>query len=62
MLSSVVLYTNWFWLSCSTFFFSFPVISQSIPEVPPKPGELQTELLGYKLRAEAAALQQKVDS
>ncbi|XP_056907372.1 ubiquinol-cytochrome-c reductase complex assembly factor 6 [Takifugu flavidus] len=34
----------------------------SIPEVPPKPGELQTELLGYKLRAEAAALQQKVDS
>lgn len=32
---------------------------QSIPEVPPKPGELQTELLGYKVREEAtAALQQ----
>ncbi|KAF0040422.1 hypothetical protein F2P81_006320 [Scophthalmus maximus] len=31
----------------------------SIPEVPPKPGELQTELLGYKVREEAtAALQQ----
>lgn len=63
VLSSVVLYTHWFWLSCcSTFFFSFPVICQSIPEVPPKPGELRTELLGYKLRAEATALQQKVDS
>lgn len=36
---------------------------QSIPEVPPKPGELQTELLGHKLREEAAAQQgqQKVD-
>ncbi|XP_061677923.1 ubiquinol-cytochrome-c reductase complex assembly factor 6 [Syngnathoides biaculeatus] len=29
----------------------------SIPELPPKPGELQTELLGFKLR-EAAAQQQ----
>ncbi|KAK9516337.1 hypothetical protein VZT92_024274 [Zoarces viviparus] len=31
----------------------------SIPEVPPKPGDLKTELLGYKVREEAtAALQQ----
>ncbi|XP_026221605.1 uncharacterized protein C12orf73 homolog [Anabas testudineus] len=31
----------------------------SIPEIPPKPGELHTELQGYKLRKEAsAALQQ----
>ncbi|XP_077373234.1 ubiquinol-cytochrome-c reductase complex assembly factor 6 [Festucalex cinctus] len=30
----------------------------SIPEVPPKPGELQTELLGFKLR-QAAAQQQE---
>ncbi|XP_035520852.1 uncharacterized protein C12orf73 homolog [Morone saxatilis] len=31
----------------------------SIPETPPKPGELQTELLGYKAKEEAlAALQQ----
>ncbi|XP_026167906.1 uncharacterized protein LOC113133355 isoform X1 [Mastacembelus armatus] len=31
----------------------------SIPEIPPKPGELQTELQGYKVREEAvAALQQ----
>ncbi|XP_061138590.1 ubiquinol-cytochrome-c reductase complex assembly factor 6 [Syngnathus typhle] len=29
----------------------------SIPEVPPKPGELKTELLGFKVR-EAAAQQQ----
>ncbi|XP_077425288.1 ubiquinol-cytochrome-c reductase complex assembly factor 6 [Vanacampus margaritifer] len=29
----------------------------SIPEVPPKPGELQTELLGFKLR-EVVAQQQ----
>ncbi|KAA8590319.1 ubiquinol-cytochrome-c reductase complex assembly factor 6 [Etheostoma spectabile] len=27
----------------------------SIPEIPPKPGELQTDLLGYKVREEAAA-------
>ncbi|XP_073328407.1 ubiquinol-cytochrome-c reductase complex assembly factor 6 [Pagrus major] len=40
----------------------------SIPEIPPKPGELQTELRGYKVREEAAAValeqlkaQQKVD-
>ncbi|XP_029378808.1 ubiquinol-cytochrome-c reductase complex assembly factor 6 [Echeneis naucrates] len=39
----------------------------SIPEIPPKPGELQTELQGYKIREEAAAAfkqfkaQQKVD-
>lgn len=39
------------------------VICQSIPDVPPKPGELRTELLGHKLREEAAALreQPKVD-
>jgi len=31
----------------------------SIPEIPPKPGELKTELLGYKAREEAvAALEQ----
>lgn len=35
------------------------VTSQTIPEVPPKPGELKTELLGHKLREEAAALQQQ---
>ncbi|XP_071348035.1 ubiquinol-cytochrome-c reductase complex assembly factor 6 [Trachinotus anak] len=39
----------------------------SIPDVPPKPGELQTELRGYKVREEAAAAlqqfkaEQKVD-
>ncbi|GLD61561.1 uncharacterized protein AKAME5_001335600 [Lates japonicus] len=39
----------------------------SIPEIPPKPGELQTELRGYKVREEAAAAfqqlkaEQKVD-
>ncbi|KAM3869902.1 ubiquinol-cytochrome-c reductase complex assembly factor 6 [Diretmus argenteus] len=34
----------------------------SIPDVPPKPGELRTELLGYKTRQEAsAALEQKLD-
>ncbi|XP_037538482.1 protein BRAWNIN [Nematolebias whitei] len=27
----------------------------SIPEVPPKPGELQTELQGYRVREEAVA-------
>ncbi|KAM7397111.1 hypothetical protein PAMP_020108 [Pampus punctatissimus] len=27
----------------------------SIPEIPPKPGELQTELRGFKVRQEAAA-------
>ncbi|MED6243046.1 hypothetical protein ATANTOWER_014090 [Ataeniobius toweri] len=32
----------------------------SIPEVPPKPGELQTELHGYKAREEAAAALQKL--
>uniref|UniRef100_UPI0037E9BE54 ubiquinol-cytochrome-c reductase complex assembly factor 6 n=1 Tax=Semicossyphus pulcher TaxID=241346 RepID=UPI0037E9BE54 len=39
----------------------------SIPEIPPKPGELRTELKGYKAREDAAALleqlkaEQKVD-
>ncbi|XP_029909365.1 ubiquinol-cytochrome-c reductase complex assembly factor 6 [Myripristis murdjan] len=32
----------------------------SIPEVPPKPGELRTELLGYKAREEALAALEKV--
>ncbi|XP_068169856.1 ubiquinol-cytochrome-c reductase complex assembly factor 6 [Antennarius striatus] len=32
----------------------------SIPEVPPKPGELQTELQGYKVRQEAVAAMQKL--
>lgn len=42
-------------------------IFKTIPEIPPKPGELQTELRGYKVREEAAAAleqlkaQQKVD-
>ncbi|KAM6937105.1 ubiquinol-cytochrome-c reductase complex assembly factor 6 [Xenentodon cancila] len=31
----------------------------SIPEVPPKPGELQTELKGYKVREEATAAIEK---
>lgn len=31
------------------------VLFQSIPEVPPKPGELRTELRGYRLREEAIA-------
>ncbi|XP_019934311.1 ubiquinol-cytochrome-c reductase complex assembly factor 6 [Paralichthys olivaceus] len=31
----------------------------SIPEIPPRPGELQTELLGYRVKEEAdATLQQ----
>ncbi|KAG7522723.1 hypothetical protein JOB18_028975 [Solea senegalensis] len=32
----------------------------SIPETPPRPGELQTELLGYKVREEAAATLQQL--
>ncbi|XP_074534319.1 ubiquinol-cytochrome-c reductase complex assembly factor 6 [Halichoeres trimaculatus] len=32
----------------------------TIPEVPPKPGELKTELLGYKAREEAAAMMEKM--
>lgn len=32
----------------------------SIPEIPPKPGELQTELQGYKVREEAVAALQKL--
>ncbi|XP_028287449.1 ubiquinol-cytochrome-c reductase complex assembly factor 6 [Parambassis ranga] len=32
----------------------------TIPEIPPKPGELQTELLGYKMREEAAASLQTI--
>lgn len=48
---------------CSETVFTqcLPVVSifQSIPEIPPKPGELRTELLGYKVREEAvAALEQ----
>ncbi|XP_042268247.1 protein BRAWNIN [Thunnus albacares] len=27
----------------------------TIPEIPPKPGELRTELMGFKVRKEAAA-------
>lgn len=30
-------------------------IFQTIPDIPPKPGELKTELRGYKAREEAAA-------
>lgn len=47
--------------------FAVVFIFQSIPEIPPKPGELQTELRGYKAREEAAAAlsqlkaEQKVD-
>lgn len=32
------------------FIFFFILKSQTIPEVPPKPGELRTELLGLKER------------
>jgi len=32
----------------------------SIPEIPPKPGELKTELLGYKAREEAAAAMEQL--
>ncbi|XP_023125019.1 ubiquinol-cytochrome-c reductase complex assembly factor 6 [Amphiprion ocellaris] len=32
----------------------------SIPEIPPKPGELRTELQGYRLREEAAAALQQI--
>lgn len=38
----------------------FCFVFQSIPEIPPKPGELQTELHGYKAREEAAAAFQKL--
>ncbi|CAL8375042.1 unnamed protein product [Arctogadus glacialis] len=34
----------------------------SIPEIPPRPGELRTELLGYRLKEEAASLQQQMNS
>lgn len=32
----------------------------TIPETPPKPGELKTELQGYKIRQEAAATLQQL--
>ncbi|XP_034444954.1 uncharacterized protein C12orf73 homolog isoform X1 [Hippoglossus hippoglossus] len=32
----------------------------SIPEIPPRPGELQTELQGYRVREEAAATLQQL--
>ncbi|XP_041795603.1 protein BRAWNIN [Chelmon rostratus] len=32
----------------------------TIPEIPPKPGELQTELRGYKAREEALAAMQQL--
>ncbi|XP_029009841.1 ubiquinol-cytochrome-c reductase complex assembly factor 6 [Betta splendens] len=32
----------------------------SIPEIPPKPGELQTELQGYRVRQEASAAFQQL--
>lgn len=32
----------------------------SVPDIPPKPGELRTELRGYKLREEAKAALEKV--
>lgn len=31
------------------------LLCQSIPEVPPRPGELRTELRGYRIREEAVA-------
>ncbi|XP_056137482.1 ubiquinol-cytochrome-c reductase complex assembly factor 6 [Lampris incognitus] len=34
----------------------------SIPEIPPRPGELRTELLGYKSREEAASAIQELKS
>ncbi|CAJ1055973.1 uncharacterized protein C12orf73 homolog [Xyrichtys novacula] len=34
----------------------------TIPEVPPKPGELRTELKGYKAREEAAAMFEQIKS
>ncbi|XP_054633788.1 ubiquinol-cytochrome-c reductase complex assembly factor 6 [Dunckerocampus dactyliophorus] len=35
----------------------------SIPEIPPKPGELQTELLGFKVREDVtAAIKQQLES
>lgn len=34
----------------------FIFLCQTIPEIPPKPGELRTELLGFKAREEAAAV------
>lgn len=38
-------------------------LRQSVPEIPPKPGELRTELLGYRVREEAqAALQQQLNA
>ena len=38
------------------------IIHQSIPEIPPRPGELRTELLGYRLKEEAVSLQQQMNS
>ncbi|KAJ0069874.1 hypothetical protein NL108_015415 [Boleophthalmus pectinirostris] len=32
----------------------------SIPDIPPKPGELRTELRGYKVREEARAALEKI--
>ncbi|KAK2842639.1 hypothetical protein Q5P01_012839 [Channa striata] len=34
----------------------------SIPDIPPKPGELRTELRGYKFRKEAAAALQQLEA
>ncbi|XP_022612061.1 uncharacterized protein C12orf73 homolog [Seriola lalandi dorsalis] len=58
-------YIRMFGASVLSMFLGAQVVHQyylpdlSIPELPPKPGELQTELRGYKVREEAtAALQQ----
>ncbi|KAG7221113.1 hypothetical protein INR49_017554 [Caranx melampygus] len=58
-------YLRMFGASVLSMFLGAQVVHQyylpdlSIPEIPPKPGELKTELRGYKVREEAAAAFQK---
>ncbi|XP_029992250.1 ubiquinol-cytochrome-c reductase complex assembly factor 6 [Sphaeramia orbicularis] len=61
-------YLRMFTASVASMFAGAQVVHQyylpdlSIPEIPPKPGELQTELRGYKLREEAIATLEKLKS
>lgn len=55
-------YLRMFGASVLSMFVGAEVVHQyyrpdlTIPEIPPKPGELRTELLGFKAREEAAAV------
>ncbi|XP_064786488.1 ubiquinol-cytochrome-c reductase complex assembly factor 6 [Oncorhynchus masou masou] len=58
-------YLRMFGASVLSMFVGAEVVHQyyrpdlTIPEIPPKPGELRTEVLGFKAREEAAAVAQR---